>query len=268
MAFEGRIYTGNGEDPYYKGGDGMNWADYLIIALLVLGFYNGYKRGLFGSLLGLAANLAGIAAAYHYYPHLARWADSRWDLTAELSRYLYDHLGLSKVSFFQFKLEELPLASIGAYIDQANIPPILKTNLLEYWQSINSRIIIPWQQQAGSFLPQYLATFILNLLAFLLIWIVVAKLISLLGRLFTMALESTALGRLDRLAGGTVGLALTGLLVTVLIGLVNPLLGFAGVLRLPFLGTLGNALGTARMYPFFINLFSSFSGYLEKFLLY
>lgn len=63
----------------------MNWVDYLLIAILVLGAWSGLMRGLVRSVLGLVALGLGFVAAMRYYVPVAQFLNERFGLVTVLS---------------------------------------------------------------------------------------------------------------------------------------------------------------------------------------
>lgn len=70
----------------------MNWVDWIIVIILGLSAWKGYRSGLLVSLAGLFAWVVGFLAASHYYYRLSAYADERWNLEPTIQRFLGQHL--------------------------------------------------------------------------------------------------------------------------------------------------------------------------------
>jgi len=70
------------------------WADWVILIIVVLSAWKGYRTGLLSSMAGLFAWVAGLFAASRYYYRLSVYLDDRWNLGEKVARFIGQHLPL------------------------------------------------------------------------------------------------------------------------------------------------------------------------------
>lgn len=239
----------------------MNLVDLLIILLLLLAVINGYRRGFIASLVGIAGSLIGLFTAYRYYPHLTAWADERFGLKEIFSGYFNENLILPQ-AVSRFKLESLGLTKIGdlgAYLDKVELPEALRAQITLYLEKLQDTLALPASMSLGDIIHQFLATIILNALAFIIIWSCVAMLINVLATLLTKIMKGTVLGGANRLGGIALGLALRVFTLTILLGLLSPLFNLAELAEGTIFASIVTTINEAKTVPYFIDLYAVIS---------
>lgn len=242
---------------------GLNIVDLIILGILITGAVKGYNKGLLVSLASLFSKLIGLFVAYRFYPVLAQWANTQLHLSEKLAGFLQDRLVLPQ-SLQDLHFSNPALAEAGGYLDRLALPGPLKMSLLEYMGKLGDNLVLFNVQQL---LHNFLATIIINGIAFILIWFVVDKGIILVMMIVTSLSRSTAVGGLNRLAGLAVGLALSFLTLTILLGLFQPLLTVTDSVEPTLFSAVTKALGEARSIPYFQKAFAFISGQIVNLLL-
>ncbi|MGO0123477.1 CvpA family protein [Desulfothermobacter acidiphilus] len=70
----------------------MNWFDVLLLLVIVVSAWSGWRRGLILGLLRLAALVIGYMAATRYTAPLAEFLDRNWHCSAKLAQLLLPYL--------------------------------------------------------------------------------------------------------------------------------------------------------------------------------
>ena len=244
----------------------MNLVDFLIILLLLLGVINGYRKGFFGTLVGIFSSICGLLAAYHYYPVLIQWADEKFGIVAILDGYFKEHLVLPQV-VNQFKVDSLNLPRLNEVLNLVQLPPSLHAQLLSYIDKIQATLTLPTSLGLGEVIHQFLATIITNAIAFVLIWFIVDMLINLIATALTRLTNGTVLGGINHLGGMAMGFVLTIFTLTILIGLISPLFHLADVVESSVFSAVLNTISEAQTVPYFMELYTAVSGKLVNLLL-
>ncbi|MGB9886074.1 MAG: CvpA family protein [Moorellales bacterium] len=166
----------------------LNWLDWVLLALILVGALRGYSRGLIRELGGLAALVVGLGAAVSYAPRLAEQLGRAFPLMVD---------GLASV-----------LSGTAAGSEAA----------------ANPLITSPWGDlfdlglPVGTLLGRWLGYGVLTVIAFILIFLVVAALVRWFSSLVSATVNRTPLGGLNRLlglvVGGLVGALALGLALT------------------------------------------------------
>lgn len=71
-----------------------NWLDWAILIYVGLGLWQGLRRGLVLSLVGIAATILALVLAVHLGPRAVQFADTRWHTQERLQQYLGRQLPL------------------------------------------------------------------------------------------------------------------------------------------------------------------------------
>lgn len=231
----------------------MNIVDLVIIVSLVLGAINGYRRGLFGSLCGLAANLLGLFAAVKYYPHLSAWLNHNFSLSLQVSQFFKTHVMLPPaISTLQFT--KIPLPDLLKQLEGTNLPPEIKHHLLEYlqkwWTSLSSF------SNLGELIHYLVAVALINGLAFFFIWLVVDKAAALLAEGLTRCTNNSLIGDFNRLSGAIIGVGLRALGLTIILGIANPLLSLASAAQPSLFSSVLKTMNQSQLVPSFTSAFT------------
>lgn len=195
-----------------KGVIGTNWFDMLLV--LIIGGYAliGFRTGFVGGLARLLGALLGLTAALNFYRPLSDTLNLKWNLVSAIGSWI-------------------PVSSLGArgripgqeILNPARVPGA-ESQLLAPKGALYSL------QGLGESLTRVLASGILDILCFILIFLVVSWAVKTLGALFGKLARMFFLGPVDRAAGALLGAVKGGVIAGVLVALVNALQVPAGVL--------------------------------------
>lgn len=235
----------------------MNIVDYIIIGLFLIGMVNGFRKGFLGSLVGIFGSIVGLITAYKCYPYLTGWADHQFQVLERLNRFLQEGLVLPQ-SVAKLKIA-LPTQGLADYLDKITLPAALKTQLIVYLQGLEETVGPQASSLLGDILHRFLATVIINGLAFLIIWFVITGFFQVIAALFSRMTQHSILGGLDRVGGLLLGAALTALTLTIMLGLAAPLLNAADLAEPSFFSGVFKTIGEAWLVPYFISLYSFFA---------
>ena len=247
----------------------MNTVDLLIILLLVLGIISGYRKGFIGSLVGIVGSLVGLFTAYHYYPVVTQWLQQQFGLKEILGGYFNEHLVLPQ-AVSQFRLESLGLSKIselGTLLDKVDMSEALHAQLLLYLEKFQATLALPASMSLGDIIHQFLATIIMNVAAFIVIWLFVAMLINLIAAALTRVATGTVFGGLNRFGGMALGLLLRVFTLTILIGLISPLLNLAELTEPSLFSAVLGTISEAKTIPYFVDFYAVVSEKIVNLLL-
>lgn len=233
----------------------MNIVDLILMGVLVLGAIGGYQKGFVGSIIGLAGSILGLVIAYNYYPLLTDWFNSQFQVQDKLLEFFKTHLVLPQ-AVSQFKIPAFPFADISKYLDNLDFAVSLKNQVLVFLQKLESGLVSYTQAALADVLHQVLTKFILNSLSFVLIWIVVERSFSLLHLLYSRFIRNTLLGTYDRLAGSLLGLFVSVLALSILFGLMTPLLKLAVIAEPSLFAAVMRTIGEAQLAPYLQSFFT------------
>jgi uncharacterized membrane protein required for colicin V production len=233
----------------------LNIVDLVIIVIVLLGAIGGYRKGFVGSLVGFFSSILGLVAACNFYPQLARFLNTRFELQGKMSAFFQEHLVLPQ-PVSQFRLGQLPLPDISRYLDSVNLDASLKFKLLSFVEKLQTSLALPLQTSMGDIVNQFLATALVSALSFLIIWAAVSLLLQAFAHLYSAAIRNTFLGKFDRLGGMAAGAALAILTLTIFIGLVMPFLDLAGIAKPTLFSSSVKTIEEAKLVPYFYSLYN------------
>lgn len=239
----------------------MNLIDLLLIIFLLLGVIKGFKKGFLNSLVDLVSSLIGLFVAIKTHLYLARWLETKFQLTATFAQYFEKRLALSQ-AVSQLKVGTLPSSDVSTYEDILQLPEKLKFLLWDFAQKIGEQIGEMGDACLGDVLYLFLAEILLKVLVLILIWFVVAQGLRLFSRLLTKLTENTFLGSLNKLGGVCTGLLIRVLTLTIIIGLSSPLFNIAQHTEPSFLSAVLRIINEAYLVPYFASGFSLLMGNL------
>ena len=239
----------------------FNLIDLLIIVFLILGAISGYRQGLIGGLAGLAAGIVGFIAALNYYLTLAGWFNLHYQIQAGIQAYLKAHFVLPSY-INQLRLDR-PLTELSGTLDKLSLPVEFKAQLITYIKSLGPSLQA--QTALGDAIYQFLATLVVNALAFFLIWLCTYIVIMLVTHILLKITERTFISGLDHGIGLLLGLALQIIGLAILFGLLTPILQLSSFESTSLLGKLPKALGDSQLVPYFQDIFQILSMKLSVF---
>lgn len=231
----------------------MNIVDLVIIALIGLGGLTGYRRGLIASLAGLVSNIIGFFTALKYYPLLAAWANADFNLNQRLLVFFQTHIALP-VPVMEFRLDRVPLPELGNYLDRVNLPLVLKTQLLGYYQSMEAGLQL--QARLGDIINQFLANALVNAGSLLFIWFFVNLVIMLLAALISSLINNTFIVGFNRGGGLLTGGIISAFILTIIIGLASPLVHVTNLAEPGLFSAIFKTMAESRLLPYFLKAFN------------
>jgi len=198
----------------------MNIFDIIIVFILAVGFYSGFKSGLIKSLGGILGLAASIWIAWSFNRSFADYLDETFGLVATLGEFIVRFIPLPD---FSFDADSVSMAIVNAGVQEMALPDFLRRSLTENI----SRLL-----DSGDFfdvtLPEIiaygLAGIVLSGISFLILFIVAFIVMKIVVGLLSGLLAYTPLGPINKLSGAALGLVINLLLVTVIIGLVSPMI--------------------------------------------
>lgn len=189
----------------------MNWLDTGILIIIAWSAWRGFAAGLIAGLTRLAGLFLGLVMSFNYYRSLAGYVNQQWHLEEKIRNWLPFPPG-NALSASAAGLEQGAGLAPGGHLP-GKLPERLVTPDLF--------------GQHGFFttekLEQFLAHGLLEVIAFLIIFFVVAYLTNLIGGMVVHAARWTFFGPADRLGGLVLGALRGVVIVLVLVALLMPI---------------------------------------------
>jgi len=171
--------------------------DAVVLAILALCIYLGYRRGLIRTLFKLCSFLASIFLAWMLYPIVANWLRTTP---------VYD--GIKNFLLTNMSLEEAGAQTGAQLIEGFPLPGVLQEVLLAHYQSAMQETIA----SVEIFVARFFADLATNMLAIVLVFIAVWVLLRILSGMLDIVSKLPVINTFNRIGGIAAGL-LKGALV-------------------------------------------------------
>ncbi|MHB8155797.1 MAG: CvpA family protein [Desulfocucumaceae bacterium] len=182
----------------------MNWLDILFLAIMAWYTWTGLRTGLVVGLAKLLGALIGLAAALNFYRPLADAVNLKWNLVSAIG-----------------KLLPLPGKATGA------VPPGSQGPAEIFFPFVGSpgspalpKMVSYSLHGIGESVTRMLASGILDILCFIILYLVVSKLVVVIGVVVSKMSRLLLLGPLDRAGGLVIGVVKGGIIVAILVAVI------------------------------------------------
>lgn len=166
----------------------MNWLDYTILAIMVLGILSGIRKGLLGSISNIVCIVASIFAAKSFYKRVSLFLMQNTPIEEKLTKFLIEK-------------------------DYAkNLIPIIETD----------NAVFTFSQSFTYDLNTFLSILIINAASILLVYIAARFILSLLEGYLSSIMQIPGLKEINRLGGGLIGLAKSVIILMLIFTFIMP----------------------------------------------
>lgn len=243
----------------------MNWIDTVILVILGLGALEGFRRGLWKSLLSIISYLAALAVALTYYQRFGEFLNQKFNLTPKIAAFLLHYLNLPSTTY-TMKLSPSPTDQLLSVIQQLPLPAVYQELLRQQMGSmfLNSAGLAA---SIADVITQMMAATIVNGLSFLLLAALVAQGLQLICGAVGLVLSGGTAGGFDRLLGAGLGVIIKAITLALVLGLFAPFLSFMSLGRLvgrPAFASVSEAISQSQLAPYFIEGFTRGTMFLHQ----
>lgn len=215
----------------------LNWLDIIITLIIVWNAWIGMRTGLVGGVAGLLATFLGLAAAFNFYRPLADVVNLKWNMVSVIGKWI-------------------PGLTSGA----GKKPPGSTDFLLPFKGAPGAESLLPGSKGAlnglfglGDSVTRLLAAGILDIICFIVIFLVVSRVVVLLGSLLGKASRIFFLGTVDRLGGTLLGTVKGAVISLVMVALALSVEAPAAFLAGGYgFSSLSLALHKSLLVPYFV----------------
>ena len=205
----------------------FNIVDVIIIILVGLGAVKGYRRGFFGSLVGLFGTLFALLITVKTYKPVVEFLEEKFALLEIVHGFLVKNLPLP-LEVSTAPLNAQGLSILADRIQNMFLPLFLKEKIMSLAFELSFTVAQMGITTVGELLNYVLAILFINGLVFLLLWFIISAGMRLISKLLTDSLDDTILGSLNRLAGLVVGTTINIVVLMVVIGVMSTFFGNIG----------------------------------------
>lgn len=232
----------------------MNLFDIILIILLLWGAYKGFRRGFIGSLGGILSWIISLTVALSYNRTFAEYLDKQYGLSVNLGQWIAKIMPLPNLSF---KADTVNLAIASAGVQEMALPDFLKKILLDHIEQIlETTQAIP--VSLSEIIGMGLAGMFIKGLSFLILFILTGLLVKFIIHLLNNFFGLTFLGPINRLFGMFLGLIINGLIITLVLGILSPMIFTSGQGG----STVSAIIHSSLLFNYSLDLFTVISDYV------
>lgn len=223
----------------------MNIVDYAVLAVIGLSLLMGFYRGFISTVLNTGGCLAAFGLSFVLYPRLATAIRSNDGLVRTLMHYTDASSRLGDLELAITNVSQLTADKLNEVISKVALPApfdtLLKTNLEQQVYATTS------VSSVADYVSQTILTASINILCFLVCFVALYLVISIVVNFLRAVFRFPLLKQLDWLAGGVFGLA-RGVLICYAVFAIAPL-----VLTMVPVDMISKLLEESAFAPFFNN---------------
>lgn len=186
----------------------MNWLLFIVIATLIFYSWKGRKKGFVKTAFAAFSTIAAILITMFISPYVSKWVKNNDGLNEYVNRRVSENIATDDVG--DNINEEIN------YIEKLEVPSIIKDSLIK-----NKTPDVYEAMNVGTFkgyVVQLISTFIISVGVFLVVWIIVRIILSIISVALDLVASLPIISDIDRIGGLLAGLV-NGFLV-VWIGLL------------------------------------------------
>jgi hypothetical protein len=223
-----------------------NWIDGVIVLMLLIGAFRGYRSGFLRAVIGLSVTIGGVVAAIMYHPQVALWLNDLFKLQEKIITYLTPRITIPTMPIS----EADPIGFLAEHVLKMKLPQATLDYLRESVESLGKINVQAMAGNLSELVASLLASLLINALAFLTILVG----IHLAGNVLLFFLRHIlrVAGSLpDRLFGLAVGGLQSAALVVAVLALIVPILASGGQT------TLAEAVSESMLADYLMKLYYS-----------
>ena len=224
----------------------MNPVDWAILGIVAVSVLFGMYRGFIASVASMGGCLVSLAASFWVSPKLAEWVRTHTTVSTTLMSYADAATRLKDSALSSMNVAGLTGENISSILSRASLPaPLDKLLQNNLEQQVYLGTDIP--QTVGNYVTQTIVSALMNVLCFIISFIVLLVLFHLIVNLLKAVFRFPVLKQLNALAGGLFGLLRGALLCFVLFALVPlfqtvvPVEGLSDMIRTSALAPMFNS---------------------------
>lgn len=196
----------------------MNLVDIIIVIIIALGAFKGFKRGLINTLGGLFGWAVALVLAVIYNTNFKSFLDQQFGLTAKLGDWLGERFplpaGVDEASS--------SAADIELVVESLPMPAFMQDILSDKATSLSAQESGP--ESLSMVFGHGIAEMLVIGLSFLLLFFIISFIIKILLKIVSKGVGVTPLRGINRIGGFIVGAGLYSFILAVVIGVIYPFL--------------------------------------------
>lgn len=195
--------------------------DMIVLGILLLGLYMGWRKGLIRMVSGFIGLIFGLFVAFNFSGNFGVFLDKQFDLVTKGTAYFSEHLPLPE-SVTSLQSDLIPAEQLIVLMNQGKTPEPYQEEIIASAQKFlttSSEF-----QNLGEIVAHFMSLLLTKVFAFILLLIITIILLKILGYLLSKGLDRTLIGRVNRILGACLGLISMVVLSGVLLTLVLPVL--------------------------------------------
>lgn len=219
----------------------MNWLDFIILIIVGLGAWGGYRKGFLAAFSKLASYILGFVGALIYYKPFAEYLSGMPAFKAGAIH------SVEKVVTLPGELQKVPIQSLAlnkvqSVLDSMSLPEMYKKQIGEMLQQLGAIAKHSDVFTVSDAVHQLIAGVLIKIIAFIILVIAIEVVTYLFFKVISKATNYPPAGFFNKGAGLILGSARSLLIVTISIVVASPVLSLGTLNKAGFLGMLNTGI--------------------------
>jgi len=207
----------------------LSWLDYVLLILIALGAYRGFRSGFVRAFLGLVALVVAFPLAGILTPSVSDFLQRQWAVAERMAAFLSEHIALPASLGSMELTDPVSVTQLIETLSAQHLPEPYLDTLGSVFGDLTSAAISYGAQTVGDFVFCAMALILLNTLVFLVLFSIIRGIINLIAAGSTRRMGLGFIGFSNRMAGLVFGVATVTAGIAVFLGLVAPFLGLSSL---------------------------------------
>lgn len=175
----------------------MNILDIIVIVILLVFIFSGYRKGLALTILNFFRTIISLYLANQLYPYVSKFLRENTSLYEFLKTSIIDNMGLSKLT------QDIAFKNSGEFIKSLSVPDFIKNALIannnsEYYKILKVDAI-------EDYISGYIANMCLNAISLVSVFFIVFAVMKVLVKVLNIVSRLPIIKSFNRLGGGLIG---------------------------------------------------------------
>lgn len=231
----------------------MNWVDYVILVIVLLGAWRGYRKGFLAAFAKLASYILGFLGAVLFYKPFAEYLSKISALKAWVIQSAGQYIHLPE-NLQKIPIQSLSINKVQDALNTMSLPEMYKKQVAEMIQQLGVIANKADVFTISDAIHQLIAGVIIKIIAFIILILVIEVCTSLIFAIFSKLMKYSPAGFLDKGAGIILGSTRSILVVTLTLAVANPILTLGSLNKTGMIGQICTGIEGSQLSTYIVSM--------------